>query len=177
MTISIVLSCSAIASAQDAPKAELYGGYSALFTQDFTLHGFQASVAGNANKWFGVVAEFGVYYHSDTRIEGTPENEFNSTVFTYLFGPRFSHRGNGRVTPFAQALVGGVRFKAEVESDVVNVSESANGFGMALGGGVDVKLADAIAIRVIQGDYFLARFQGQNLSNARISAGIVVRFN
>lgn len=162
-----------LAAAQDAPKAEVYGGYSALFTEDVTLHGFQASVAGNVNKWFGLVAEFGGAFDTDTQGSGL---KVKSTVYTYLFGPRFSRRGDGRVTPFVQTLFGGVRGRGELEGAGLNEVETANGFGMALGGGVDVKLSERFALRVIQADYLLTRVDGETANNARVSAGIVLRF-
>ncbi len=173
MSVCLLFSLSAIASAQDAPKVEIYGGYSALFTEDITLHGFQASVAGNLNNWFGLVAEFGGAYDTDTQGSGL---KVKSTVYTYLFGPRFSRRGGGRVTPFAHALFGGVRGRGEIEGLGMNRVETANGFGMALGGGVDVKLSERFALRVIQADYLLTRVDGETTNNARVSAGVVIRF-
>ncbi|MGH9936514.1 MAG: outer membrane beta-barrel protein [Blastocatellia bacterium] len=167
---------STIASAQDAPKAELYGGYSAVFTQDFTLHGWQASIAGNLNNWFGMAAEFGGAYDSDTVFLGGSNIRRKSTLYSYLFGPRFSRRGGGRMTPFVHALFGGVHAKAEVQGGVVNGDATQNGFGMALGGGLDVKLTETVALRVIQADYFLTRSQGDSVSNGRVSAGVVIRF-
>lgn len=172
LSVCILFSLPSIASAQDAPKAELYGGYSAVFTQDFTLNGWQASVAGNLKDWLGMVAEFGGAYDSDTVFLGRRK----ATLYSYLFGPRFSRRGGGRMTPFVHALFGGVHAKAEIQGSEVNGSESENGFGMAMGGGLDVNLTEAVALRVIQANYFLTRVQGDSASNARISAGVVIRF-
>ncbi len=173
LSVCLLFLLSALASAQDAPKAEVYGGYSAVFTQDITLHGLQASVAGNVNNWFGLVAEFGGAYDTQTRGSGL---KVESTVYTYLFGPRFSRRGSGRVTPFVQTLFGGVHGRGEIEGVGLNEVETANGFGMALGGGVDVKLSNRFALRVIQADYLLTRVDGETANNARVSAGVVIRF-
>lgn len=173
LSACLLFSLSAIASAQDAPKAEVYGGYSAVFTQDITLHGFQASVAGNVNKWFGLVAEFGGAYDRDTLGSGL---KVESTVYTYLFGPRFSRRGNGRATLFAHSLFGGVHGRGRIEGLELNRLETANGFAMALGGGVDVKLSERLALRVLQADYLLTRVDSETANNARLSAGLVIRF-
>jgi hypothetical protein len=178
LSVCAVALLTTFASAQDAPKAEVYGGYSAAFTQDIALPGFQTSVAGNVNNWFGVVAEFGGAYHARTRdvILGGPTIKIKSTLYTYLFGPRFSRRGSGRVTPFAQSLFGGLHARREGENGGLSEVETANGFAMALGGGVDVKLSKRFALRVIQADYLLFRVDGETTNNVRLSAGVVIRF-
>jgi hypothetical protein len=80
--------------AQDAPKAEFFGGYSYFHADGgANLNGWNASVAGNVNKWFGVVADFAGHY-----------NDFSQ--HTYMFAPRLTYRENERVTPFVQALFG-----------------------------------------------------------------------
>jgi hypothetical protein len=88
----------------------------------------------------------------------------------YLFGPRFRF-GNERITPFVQALFGGV-----TRSDIVN---SATGivlvpgqtsFGLATGGGIDFKLAHHWSVRAVQVEYvytfaMLRAFNEQNGAN------------
>src|SRR5690349_19135072 len=89
------------------PAAELFGGYSYIRfnvkrltdRENFNLHGGTASIAGNVNRWFGLVADFGGY----KVIKLPPGTSANG--FTFLFGPKFSHRGD-RWTPFAQFLFG-----------------------------------------------------------------------
>ena len=46
---------------------------------------------------------------------------------------------------------------------------------MAFGGGVDLKLGDAIAVRLIQADYMQTRFAFFHQNHTRLSAGIVFR--
>ncbi len=65
--------------AQDAPKVEVFTGYSFMsasfpFSTDpavgggsGVLHGWNFSAAVNANRWIGVVADFGGYYGSPTK--------------------------------------------------------------------------------------------------------------
>ncbi len=51
---------------------------------------------------------------------------------------------------------------------------------MALGGGLDVNVHDRVAIRLVQANYVLSRFEGfsgrtENQHNARLSFGVVFR--
>jgi opacity protein-like surface antigen len=140
--------------AQEAPKAEIFGGYSLVHTEGENFHGWNASVAANANKWVGVVADFSGYYKNGAKVHG------------FLFGPKFTYRDNERVTPFVHSLFG-----------VLHASNggSDNAFGMALGGGIDVKAAESVAIRVFEADYLLDRFGGFNHSDVRFSFGVVFR--
>lgn len=167
-SLVLLLSLTAMAQA-DTPKAELFGGYS--YAGERT-HGFDAAVAVNANEWFGVVADFGRQF---TDINGTDSREEIRTQ-TYLFGPQFSLRRNPRVTPFARALFGASRIKTEATEFGQTFAFSDTSFALALGGGLDVRINDTVAIRVIQAEYVRTSFFGETQNKGRISAGIVIRF-
>ncbi|HST79974.1 MAG TPA: hypothetical protein VLN58_15925, partial [Verrucomicrobiae bacterium] len=100
---------------EHAPAAELFGGYSfmrfnvktPLDKENFDQHGGIISIAGNVNRWFGMVAEFSGYH-----VTGMPPST-NAEFFNFLFGPKFSHRGP-RWTPFAQVLFGAAHAKSNV---------------------------------------------------------------
>ena len=62
------------------------------------------------------------------------------------------------------------------EAASLGVSATDNAFAMALGGGVDWKANDRIAIRLAQGDYLLTRFGSTSQHNFRLSTGVVFRF-
>ena len=147
----------------EVPNAELSLGYSFLRASDggsVNFHGGSASIAGNFNRWFGIVGDFGGYRASEVVI--------SANVFSYLFGPRISYRDNDRITPFAQVLVGGARISAS--------GASLNSFALAAGGGIDIKAAEHIAIRLVQAEYVYTRFSGVKQNNVRLSAGVVFRF-
>jgi len=140
-------------AAQDFPKAEIFGGYQYThFEGGVNANGWNAALAGNFNRWFGVAADFSGAYNSGQH------------VHTYMFGPVFSARSD-TVTPFAHALFGGAS------------GGGTTAFAMAFGGGVDVKVVDKVAVRLIQGDWLMFRSEGVTAKkNARISTGIVFRF-
>ena len=153
----------------NTPKAELFGGYS--YAGDST-HGFDASITGNVNEWFGVVADFGKQY---TDINGTDSREEIRTQ-TYLFGPQFSLRRTRRVTPFARALFGASRIQTEATEFGQTFAFSDTSFALAVGGGVDVRINDRFAIRAVQAEYLRTRFFGETQNKGRISFGLVIRF-
>lgn len=160
----LILPLSALA--QEDPKAEVFAGYSYLRTfegeDSVNAHGFNGSVAGNFNKHFGVVADFGFHRASESGISA------NST--TYMFGPRISGRSD-KVDPFVHALFGGVRASAGASG----ISVSDNAFAFAVGGGLDIKASDSVAFRIAQVDYLGARFFDETQNNFRYSVGIVFR--
>ncbi|MEK6302834.1 MAG: outer membrane beta-barrel protein [Acidobacteriota bacterium] len=199
--LSLVLVCSLSAKAQDFPKAEVFGGYSYLRADRVNFNGWNASVAGNLNSWFGLVADFSGHYDSaSTRSEftfpgfpGIPPFPGSSTIVkseasfhTFLAGPRFSYRKNERITPFAHVLLGASRrhIDSEVDFGVLGrtfFSLNNTAFTAALGGGLDVAISKNIALRVVQADYMLtrntlARSFGDTRSNGRVSIGLVFRF-
>ena len=145
-----------IAVAQEYPKAEIFGGYSYLRGEDLNANfsGFNVSATGNFNNWFGVTGDFSGHYKYDFKIH------------SFLFGPKFSFRGNDRVTPYLHTLIGAVTL-GEYRSNTV--------FGWASGGGVDIKVHPKIAIRVIDINYLLLRDRGYNSHNGRLSWGVVWR--
>jgi len=137
----------------------------------FNLNGGSGSFAYNFTDRFSGLADFGAY-----RFSGLPAG-LNSTMYTYLFGPRISLRKPGHVTPFGHLLLGGGRLNAS--SGGVDAGE--NGFAMVAGGGVDIGFRPHMAIRPIQAEYLLTRFPSVNGASAeqndmRLSAGIVFRF-
>ena len=147
-----------VARAQDTPVADIAAGYSVIQEvqgSGITANGGSSSVALNVNSWLGAVGDFALY-HAAPIAPGLAAG-------TYTFGPRFSYRRWSRFTPFAQVLLGGVRY-------------SNNGFTFGAGGGADITLdaSGRFALRQ-QVEYFGFRANGGTTNTIRISAGIVFR--
>jgi len=154
-------------SAQEVPKVETFGGYS---WAGGNFHGWNASVTGNVNKWFGISADFSGHYGNE--LDGSLR--INKNAHSFLFGPRFSRHGK-RLTPFAYALFGATRFE---ESAVVigqKLSASDTGFASAFGGGLDLNINKRVAIRTFQIDYFRPNFFGEAHNRGRIAFGVVLK--
>jgi opacity protein-like surface antigen len=168
-TFGLLLLTSLSALAQETPKAELFGGYSYAGEGS---HGFAASITGNVNNYLGLVAEIGGQY---PHLEDNGIRESISAP-SLLFGPRFSLRRHKRLTPFAHALFGVSHIRSEATELGQTFIFSDTSFAVAIGGGLDVRVSDNIAIRVVQVDYLRTHFFNQTQNKGRVVAGVVFRF-
>jgi len=167
--------------AQDKPKIEVFGGYSYLRADDHDdgtdLHGWNASVTGNLNKWFGVKADFSGHYGSFTVVPpdvlvAPLNNRIKADLNTHLFlvGPQFAYREHDMVQPFVHVLLGSARQHANLNGSDGQLLATALGvttrdfretdtaFAFAAGGGVDIKITKYLAWRAVQADYVLTTF-------------------
>jgi opacity protein-like surface antigen len=167
-SVFVVLSLSLTVMAQDTPRAEVFAGYSYAGNGS---NGFDVSIAGNLNNWLGLVADVGGQY---TRLD---DQGFTEKIRTHsiLFGPRFSLR-RGRVVPFAHVLVGFSHLSTKTNEFGAPLSFSDSSWGLALGGGLDIKINDKFAIRALQVDYLRTHFFNETQTKGRISVGVVFRF-
>ena len=162
-----------IASAQESPKVEVFGGYSYLrgsaFGTSYNFNGGGGSFSYNPNSWLGLVADFGGNHWSGSGVD--------LNVITYLFGPKIAFR-HGPITPFVQTLYG----SGHVSGSALGASASENGFATAMGGGLDWNATPHIGIRLAQAEYLLTRFNGlganstNNENSFRYEAGVVFRW-
>ena len=153
----LIFLISLTAHAQDSDKVELYGGYSYMRFDSSpitNMNGWLLSGEYKPTSWLGAVAEFGGDYGS------------GASVHTFLFGPQISL--NSRVSPFAHVLFGGAHVSQAGFSDT--------SFAMAIGAGIDTRIAGPLYWRVIQGDYLPTWFGNTRENNARLSTGIVIHF-
>ncbi|HKP84854.1 MAG TPA: outer membrane beta-barrel protein [Blastocatellia bacterium] len=185
----LLIALSTPARAQEPPRVEVFGGYSFLrFEGGGSLHGWNASVAINFNRYVGLATDFSGHYGSQslTLVVSNPlfpgmitvKSDSDTSVHTLLTGPRLSYRKNERLTPFAHTLFGVSHLRTKAVSTVGDLSSEINfgdnAFTMAIGGGLDLKLSESIGLRLIQADYLLTRFGGGTQGNARISVGLVL---
>jgi hypothetical protein len=162
--------------AQETPKLELFGGYSYLRADDVSaganMHGWNGSVTGNTNGWFGVTIDFSGHYR---KIDDLPETRAQVNTYLMAVGPRFSYRSGGRVTPFAHLLAGVGRSGYQAETIAGRFDGVHYSYLLVAGGGVDLKLGDRLAYRLIQSDYVLTHFAGRFEHQVRLSTGLVLR--
>jgi hypothetical protein len=163
-------------TAEDYPKAEIFGGYQYLHLgngADINASGWNASLTGNFNGWFGVSADFSGDYKTDAHTIGPIIANVDTKIYSYAGGPVVSLNSGGKINPFVQALFGGAHLSASASGAG---SGSSNGFTTMVGGGADFKINRAFAFRGLA-DWVYYRFSGDNEShNLRVSLGIVLRF-
>jgi opacity protein-like surface antigen len=157
------------ASAQVTPQWELSGGYSYLEANlggsggSVGLNGGSGALAENLNDWFGGRLEFNGY---SGKMNGT-----SVSAQTITYGPVFTYRKYERFTPFGTVQFGDMHASA----GYLGISQSANRFAMALGGGADYNLSERAAIR-FEGTYLMTRFFDLRQDNVQFSTGLVIRF-
>lgn len=175
-----------ICRAQD--KIELFAGYSYVrgtvqvtpnvplsscpalcgpVTQHVNLSGWEFSGTYKANAVFGVIGDFGGQY-------GTL-NGGSTHLQTYLFGPQVSIPA--RISPFGRVLFGVAHETVGTFNAPAFFSPGSDtAFASAFGGGIDMKAAPFLSLRLIQADYLRTRFFGHTQNQPRISAGLVLHF-
>jgi Outer membrane protein beta-barrel domain len=173
LVVGMLLALPLVSLAQDAPKVEIFGGYSYLNPDDADdLHGWNASVSGNVNKWFGIKSDFSGHYDRYDLARG---DRLSVSTHFFLAGGQFTYRGSDKIQPFAHLMAGTVLYHAKARTANTVTTLNDTGFALAAGGGVDVKIAKALAVRLIQADYIYVRDEGLNIHNFRLSTGLVVR--
>jgi outer membrane protein OmpA-like peptidoglycan-associated protein len=133
--------------------------------------------------------DFGGFDDTELDLRGTNPHQVpdsSGTVFTYLGGPRLSFRSHERFTPFVQVLFGGVHASAVALSNCSGVACTPlpveNKFAMTAGVGLDIKARRHLAIRAVQAEYLMTRFEDHNTgvgatqNDIRLSSGLVFRF-
>lgn len=174
---TLLLALPLVALAQEAPKAEIFGGYSYLrFNPDgpsnsLDMNGWNASAAVNFTKYAGIVADFSGHYDEISFTGG----KVDISSYLFLVGPRFSLRKNETVTPFGHVLLGAMRAHASANTLAGRIKDNDSAFAMAIGGGVDAKVTKNLAVRIFQADYVLTRFDDETQNNFRVSTGLVLR--
>lgn len=179
----MLITCSLLLPAawsQDAPKTELFAGYSYLnldtqgLTKRLNLNGWEASGTFNFNNWFGVTGDVSGHYQTKC-ITISASTTLDCTHLSYMAGPTVSFR-NQRTTMFVHGLAGGDRGKFGI--GLATATDS--GLAMAVGGGFDYAATDRISIRIGPLDYFMTRhgqdFGGTHQNNFRASTGVVFTF-
>jgi outer membrane immunogenic protein len=182
----VLFVCGVMASAQNYPRVEVFGGYSYLnfdvpnvpaleiSGKRLNANGWEAAAAFDLVRHLGVVADFSGHYISDCYgFTGV-----NCNHYSFLFGPRltFGSPEKGRLTGYAHALVGADRISGAASVESIGLSASNNSLGVAAGGGLDYWITRRVGIRLGQADYLFTRHVHDFVPaqhNFRVSAGIV----
>ncbi|HZR33446.1 MAG TPA: OmpA family protein [Terriglobales bacterium] len=190
--VAVLCTMGTLAAAQDqpAPKWELFGGYS-FFHPGADVHGTfpggllpatsrlesnprGAGLSGtyNFNRWFGLTLDTSIHWGSG---ESTLGRKIDDAAFSNLsFGPKVTFRST-HFSPFLEALVGDHRLMPDAFHDIDKL-------GVMLGGGLDVKATEHVALRLLRADYLMSSYRygpsattsTTDLRGARLQAGIVL---
>ncbi|MGD0414027.1 MAG: PDZ domain-containing protein [Terriglobales bacterium] len=172
-----------IASAQNIPAIDIFGGYSYLnfrlptssntSSQRLAFNGWEFTASVNLIHHLGVEAEISGHTLSDCG--GT--QGLNCSNFSYLFGPRYSLGNRSRrLTGFVHGLVG----RDNATLPYFGGSNSDTSVAVAAGGGIDYWAWRHIGFQVGPVDYFYTRhlndFGVPSQSSFIAAGGIAFRF-
>ena len=146
---------------------DLFGGYSFERANALNRHGWNVSLAVGLIGPLALEADGSGHY-------GTKDG-VDRDQLTLMGGARFYFLRGGKAAPFVHALVGLLREKAGIKVLDVTIGEDEDRLGMLFGGGVDVKVRERFAVRLL-GDYERSSKDGAGQSGFRVSVGAVLRF-
>ena len=156
------------ARAVESPTVEVAGSYVFLHgvsaVSDYPA-GWLVSGGWYFDRRWVAIGEVGGSYDTLHPIPGAPLPDLRASTYDFTGGVRFVPYPNRTARPFVQVLFGGARFTDNFGGDIHH-------FAWQPGGGVDVKLTDALAIR-LQGDYRLIPFDTVTVKSFRATAGLV----
>ena len=106
------------------------------------------------------------------------KTETNSSIHTFVVGPRVYERNTKIFTPFAHLLMGYARVNSEINNQgtpatTYTLEDGLNGFALVAGGGLDIKGDSPLAFRLVQVDYIMLRSRDQKPQGVRVSTGLV----
>jgi len=146
------------------PRVEIFAGYSYLYPNATAsgllsggivpvtsclcaiTKGAGASVTYDFNHWLGLTLDTSAHIGGKS---GTPAQRIgNSDAYNLSIGPQFKLRYH-RLSPFAEALVGGDRLAP-------SLFHQDTGFGLVAGGGLDLALGHRFSARLLQADFVYA---------------------
>jgi peptidoglycan-associated lipoprotein len=150
--------------------ANIVGGNS------FSMQGGSVQVHGQFWHGLGVVADVSGLHTASTG----GSSGVGLDMVTATFGPRYTwspaHR---RYAIFGQALVGEAHGMNSVFPNPAGANDSANSLALYVGGGINVRLKDHLALRVLEADWLRTQLPNATTNvqnNLRVGAGLIYRF-
>jgi len=209
IVLGMALLLGGVAYAQDYPKIETAPAFMYIRTsgqlsnafvvdgqlvtniQSLNCAGGGGTIAYNVSSVVGIAADLG-----GCKIFGNTYgfgNTVDGSLFTYLFGPRFTYRNSSKFEPFFEVNLGGTRASLTCKSSAANCvnatggnSFSKNAFAMTVGGGFQIKMSKKISLRLVQAEYLYTRFgnncalavcnNNNNQNSVRLKSGIVLNW-
>ena len=195
----------AFAQGDDYHKVEVSGGFSHArvdtgvddpdLNDDFAdflsdrrgFNGFDASIAGNFTRYFGLKGNVSGHFKSDSFTDGVDTVNTRERMWQFMGGAQLKDNSKEtRVKPFGHVLAGVARQTVEFSSpDFTGTFDvSDTNFAIKFGGGLDVRVHPRVDLRLIEfnynpifrGDITLDDevFQGRTQHNFTVGFGIAI---
>jgi len=197
----IVLSSFSLSFSQNQKQPEFFGGFSienidtgitstdlgttTTLDNRFRANGFQVAGTGYLTKRRGLTGDFSAHFDTRDDFFGVTTGRSKMSLYNITGGPQFRFLNHSRFTPFVQGLAGIARRNLSETFTATSYTDNQNSFALNLGGGVDYKINDRFAWRLVQFDYnpiFLrsrivnaTSIPDRTLNGFRFSTGIVIK--
>lgn len=168
-TMLLLIAIPALAE-EEQSKFDVFGGLNILSVR---LEG-QGTGGETISTWTSMAgwhASAGFNLNRSFALEADVSAQYDSPLATYLFlgGPKFKFP-KGKFTPYAHFLAGVGHATLDFPGAVITDN---NNLTLAMGGGLDYKVAPWISIKGIQMDYVTASVDDSWSNNLRFSFGAV----
>ena len=142
--------------------------------ENFWMQG--GSIQMGANVWhgWGIAADVTGTHAGSIGSSGVPVS-----LVTTSFGPRYRWHADRTLSLYGQGLIGEANGFRSVFPAQAGAQSGSNSFALQTGGGIDYKLSDRVALRVLDAAWLRTQLpnstdNGQN--NLRLGAGVVICF-
>jgi Outer membrane protein beta-barrel domain len=174
------------AMAQDVPQYEIGGGVAYRSFDQFSgtrlnMGGWEAYGDYHVWRFINVAGDIAGTYNRSSSSGSVNKTSTSTNIYSFLVGPQLYPFGHAhKITAYGHVLFGGGNYSSRI-TQVGFTPFSTSYFGPVWmgGGGLDWKVKEHWAIRLIQADYertsFLSGAPSQG--NYRVSIGLVYRFH
>jgi hypothetical protein len=142
--------------------------------ENFWMQGGSIQIGANVWHGWGVAADVTGTHAGSIGSSGVP-----ISLVTTTFGPRYRWHADRTLSLYGQGLIGEANGFRSVFPAQAGAQSGSNSFALQTGGGIDYKLSDRVALRVLHAAWLRTQLpnstdNGQN--NLRLGAGVVIRF-
>jgi opacity protein-like surface antigen len=148
-------------------------------SQNFWIQGGSVELGANVWRGLGIAADVTGTHSSSIGNNGSTGNSVPLSLVTVAFGPRYRWHSDHRIAIYGEGLIGEANGFRSLFPTQISQQRDANSFATQLGGGVDYRLSDRFAIRVLDAAWLRTQLPNStdNVQNIlRLGAGIVLRF-
>jgi hypothetical protein len=143
-------------------------------SQNFWMQGGSIELGANVWRGWGIAADV-----TGTHACSIGSSNLPLSLVTTTFGPRYRWHADRRLSLYVQGLVGEANGFRSIFPATAGSQPDANGFAAQVGCGVDYRLSDRFAMRILDAGWVRTQLpnSSDNVQNTlRLSAGIVLRF-
>jgi len=142
--------------------------------ENFWMQGGSIQIGANVWHGWGVAADVTGIHAGSIGSSGVP-----ISLVTTTFGPQYRWHADRTLSLYGQGLIGEANGFRSVFPAQAGAQSSSSSFAIQTGGGIDYKLSDRVALRVLDAAWLRTQLPNSTdnvQNNLRLGAGVVIRF-